>query len=175
MGIERFDAASYETDTNLSGATDLTDRNSNVVLASMREKQVDGGQQFTLVDAQQDAADARDRVATAAAASIIADGRLNEFGQSGAVVAAAIEHQYNYNGGAKAADSLAEDISKKLPNGWTLKITEDADFRKKVEQYAQSHGEPIPDYIRKVELFDASHKPHGSLGVTIQGKGPTKT
>lgn len=163
---------SLNTTETLSYGAALTDQNSNVILASMREKQIGAMQPLTLVDASDNPATIRARVVDAAAQAIIRDGGLFQDGQSGAFVAGAIQHQYNYNGGASAADSVAQDITAKLPNGWTLKITDDPAFRKMVETESSRPGESLPAYIRKVELFNGD-KSMGAIGVTIKGQGAT--
>jgi hypothetical protein len=157
----------------LSAGTALTDQNSNVILASIRDKQISAVQPLTLVDASDDPATIRARVVDAAAQAIISDGGLLRDGRSGAFVAGAIQHQYNYNGGESAADSVAQDITAKLPKGWKLKITDDPGFRAIVEAESKRTGEPLPAYIRKVELFNGN-QPMGAIGVTIKGQGATK-
>jgi len=112
-------------------------------------------------------AEARLRVVDATAKAITTEGGLSEDGIASQFVVAAIQHQYNYNGGAASADSLARDVSDKLPNGMHLKIEKDADFEKRVVKYCAQNNLPIPEYIRKVELFGGDGTSLGSIGVTI--------
>src|SRR5271168_4846573 len=154
MGIEKFDEAPVAPGTTLSGVVDLSDRKSNAVLASMREKQIATAEPLTLVDASDDPATIRARLVDSAAKAMIAEGGLYQNGESGAFVGGVIQHQYAYNGGASAADSVAQDINAKLPKGWTLKITNDPAFRAMVENEFKRTGKSMPAYIRKVELFD---------------------
>jgi hypothetical protein len=96
---------------------------------------------------------------------ILSSGTLNKNSQEGQVVRAAVEHQLNA-GGSKAADSLAGDISAKLPNGMKLEINKNEAFEQNVKAYFEQQGEPVPTYIRWIELKDANGKVLGGVGIT---------
>lgn len=82
---------------------------------------------------------------------------------------AALQHQFNHNGGAKGADSMADDLTKAL-KPMSVKITEDAAFKKQIEDAYKAAGEKVPGYIRIVEIFDKDNKSLGKVGVTIESK-----
>ena len=107
--------------------------------------------------------EARERVVKGTADLI---GKFKFDGPGKAITAAAMEHQFNHGGGAKAVDALAKDISDKLPDGMKLEITKDPAFEKLVRDSLRP-GQPMPEYIRKVELKDKAGKVIGSFGATI--------
>jgi hypothetical protein len=80
-----------------------------------------------------------------------------------------MQDQFDY-GGTKSVDKLAADVSSKLPNGMKLKLIDDEAFRKDVEQTYKKRGDPIPDYMRVVELLDRDGKSLGKVGVTLYEK-----
>jgi len=173
--IEFNASGSFRPSDTLYADASLTESANNLILASMREKQIAAAQPFTLAQGADTPATIRDRVVDAAARAIIKDQGLFRDGESGVFVAGAIQHQYKYNGGEAAADSVAKDITAKLPKGWTLTITDDPDFKKQVEDESRRTGAPLPSYIRKVQLFDAEHKSLGAIGVSIDGPPTTRT
>ncbi len=72
-------------------------------------------------------------------------------------------------GGAEAADKLAGAISKDLPDGMKLKIEDDKEFREEVVRQAKENGDPIPKYVRSMQLVDKDGKLLGkAIGISIQ-------
>lgn len=152
--------------TSLKLMPDMTDKNINDVFKNKLPGYeglpgFDGIPLAQLTDRQQEA---RKRVVAATVKSL-SSGKLDSTGEEGQLVRAAIEHQLKADG-APAADSLATDISKGLPNGMKLTIKSDSDFEQRVRKFCEDNGYAMPTYIRVVQLSDRDGKLLGQIGIT---------
>lgn len=174
-GAQRFEFRSTYDANDGSGRTgldtstsdilmpDMTDKNVNEVFeknAQARAKSSDV-QRVAWSDEQREA---RTRVVNTTAKAL-SSGVLTPTSDEAQIVRAAIEHQLKV-GGASAADALAQDISVGLPRDMKLEIRPDAAFEQKVKEYCAKHNEPVPTYIRLVELKNTEGKVIGSVGIT---------
>jgi hypothetical protein len=100
------------------------------------------------------------------AAELGKEKKLVDISPQGMAVVEEMRNQFDY-GGAKSVDKFVSNISSKLPDGMKLKITDDDAFRKKVVEGSKKDGDPIPDYIRVLELLDKNGKSLGKMGISI--------
>jgi hypothetical protein len=113
--------------------------------------------------------EARQRVVDTTARVLAEAGKLEANGPTGAILGAAIKHQYDA-GGTAAVDSLPDDINKALPPGMKLVVKDDPEFARKVTDYYRQRGEQPPPYIKVWEL-QKDGVPAGKMGVTLNAKG----
>lgn len=141
----------------------MTERDANQVFEKNRAalKVSDAVHPVQLVDETQAA---RGRVVDFTARQL-ASGKLNINSMEGQTIRAAVEHQLKA-GGAEAADSLAADITNKLPGGMKLEISRNPEFEMNAKKFFVENGQDVPSYIRWVELKDASGNVLGGVGIT---------
>ncbi|MBX3074667.1 hypothetical protein KF707_03015 [Candidatus Obscuribacterales bacterium] len=141
----------------------MTERDANQVFEKNRAalRVSDAVHPVQLVDETQAA---RGRVVDFTARQL-ASGNLSINSMAGQTLRAAIEHQLKA-GGAAAADSLAEDITAKLPNGMKLEIRRNEAFEANAKKFFAQNGDTAPTYIRWVELKDAYGQVLGGVGIT---------
>ena len=146
--------------------TKLTDPERSAVFQAMSTPETLRDHWLLHTRLQQDEETPRDRIVRELVNDLKDVSEFKAGNSATAWVKAGLKHQL-LSGGVPMADSLAEDISKKLPKGMQLQISRDPKLVASVEQIAKEKGEPVPDYVRFVELLKDGRS-LGKVGMALR-------